>query len=253
MHEVCGTCSVLSYAAGVVIVSFHVHQFGLLTFNLLQSEYVLVGAIWLFMSVIMPLFAALSIFRASIFLPSWRRTEPVLLMWTAAVSRVSAAFFLFAVASLLADTPADALILSLYLALMTAVFSFIGWMLTPWRSSGQETFVVLVPILLFLPVVVIYSSGVYQSITRAFGGGKPTRVWLVPRAGSAIALQQVGLCAPSVPTCGPLDLVFETDHSYFVLKRRRHHVTIGSSAPVSIPKSPEILVEYQRPPSWLHR
>jgi hypothetical protein len=183
-------CSALSYAVGVVIISVYAHKYGLRTFGLAQPEYVVVGAAWMLLALILPIFAAIGILRPSMLRPAWRREGPLRLQKSGKSSTDIVAslkgraliilLFHWLVVRLFVDTNPDWVRLGLYSILMDGLACAFAYPL-PWRRSNRlEPTEVLGAILMFLFTVTLYSLHVYPFITRSLGAVDPRRSGFCP-------------------------------------------------------------------------
>jgi hypothetical protein len=251
--------SILNYSAGLIIVSVHLQRYGLRVFDLIRTEYILVGGMWLFLTcVTIALLAALE--RA---IPSiWK--EPNAL--ACRVSLVAAAltggtFFIFMMLKLFTgDEPFLSIGGSFAAAFISMLLSgFFIWSVgekayNRFRQSRErenwsavdvvDPGRVLVAVACFMA---IYSTGVYPTLLPSFGGGKPQKLSIVLTPALVEPIRALGLCRDtSGSTCGPLQLILETQQAYFVIvpESRTSAGAKSSVKTARLPKS-DMLVRYE--------
>jgi hypothetical protein len=235
--------SVLSYIAGLLIVHVYLQQFGLRVFDLLRTEYAVVGAVWAF------LMAGSTLFwmawrtlrrRWRVRNPKWPEAKLMCVMLVVGLLTFSG---IGCVATGLNGVQAGVFlgVIVWLIGLFNAKFlQLVGRAHDPIPSVSAYTSEVCLGVFVLLMMsLLLYSRIAYPYIE--IGGATRQRIRFVVTESIAKSLHAIGICGTTTnpAMCGPHDLILETENAYFVAL---HEPQLRC---VRVPKSSEIIAEYQ--------
>jgi hypothetical protein len=222
----------LAYGAGLLIVNLFLSSHGVLGGGLLRSDYVVVGLLWLVITLV-----PVAMFDAAGYY--WRFVRENLKERRYAVVAILAAFLTLLIVAI----PTAALVLlsggtmiptdeSFYVALIvTGAMSGAAWLL--WRDLTNAAKVkrladllfgrlypIALSLLIFFGAVVLYARYVYPGLDAAFGGARrrPVFIVLAPDTPTAV-LRSLPRSRRLPGLAGPVVVLLETDQHILLLAR----------------------------------
>lgn len=229
------------YVIGLLVINSYLKQFGDFSINLLQVDYAMAGALFLFTSSLVTA-AWGSVIKLREVFARWRSTGYVV----KGVETIAGFLlyglwvgFIYILVDVLMGKPhkydgGDKLSVTLALlihgVLMLCIYgitsAYIGVFLdkkerprfTAWHAIGGVA-TLAVSLLILLLCIFFYGSLVYPRLGSAYGGGSRGQIILIPYPEKLPALAATGLEAvPETNKIGPIQILYETSDSLIVTK-----------------------------------
>jgi hypothetical protein len=219
-----GSC----YVIGLMIVNLHLRQYGVRYIGFLHLEYVMAGALYLFLVAFVVFFLDYAYHTLT---SSWRVRGKVRRALAFILSIITLGLVVNGLASVggsdLSITKAAFWIVFLVILANIACFELLrrqtvfAWR---WIKSTGELNETERPFWFFLLLglsagaIYMYALGVFPKYSWSIGGGKLQRVQLLPRTDKANNFQAVGLdIDPQTRRTKPFELIFETPDALVVI------------------------------------
>ena len=227
------------YVAGLLILNLHLAQFGVLTLNILQVQYMMTGALWIFLIGFVYCFLVYPVYGVKNIYDEWKqglRLSPalqvVMVIGSPAILVYVLEFFSgFQLGVLKGSTGLPLLIAVAILGLTAFLFSFMreDLQVLEGRIIEQASDNVKLSmrwgsllfgmhrIVLIIGCISTYALLVFPKFSSALGGGRQQRVEFVVSIDHIATVNSIGLqVSPELRRVGPLEVIFESS-DFFVL------------------------------------
>ncbi|MFN0313769.1 MAG: hypothetical protein ACKVQA_01850 [Burkholderiales bacterium] len=243
LRELAGTfpalgigAATLCFSIGLLIVNIRRAQFGVYSMDFLRAEYVLAGALYLFLTAMAGTTAVYALPYLGEGVNKWkarRHTHGVAKILQALIYSLAP----FGIALPLLSQYRFLFFSWEYFIALACLFlqaisarSLVATALLAWRTQARRTTDVAAndlmldldlgmhKIIALLSALVLYSYFLYPKLSPAFGGGFRTNVYLVPTATGAATLRDVGIPSQSNGThFGPVQVLTSSDQEVTAL------------------------------------